>query len=101
MVTSAVDHAPLDGMRPLSRDLYVPAGDIGLWQGALRDPAEDAHAEVGSAIEARQPISVELLYSDQLGGQMTISRFMLVPAGEDRWLASVGRHWYLDQTAPR
>src|SRR6202011_4092929 len=25
--------------RRLTRDLYVPAGDVGLWQGAFRDPS--------------------------------------------------------------
>src|ERR1700694_4617371 len=29
-------HAPLEDFHLQSRDLYVPAGDIGMWQGALR-----------------------------------------------------------------
>jgi hypothetical protein len=43
---------------------------------------------------------VELLYTDQVGGQRTITRFALVPAA-DSWVASVIRHWYLDWQGPR
>jgi hypothetical protein len=43
---------------------------------------------------------VELLYSDQVGAQRTITRFGLIPAG-DSWLATVNRHWYLDWDGPR
>jgi len=57
-------------------------------------------AATAEAIEARQTISIELLYSDQIGRQLTITRFGLVPAG-DSWLASVLRHWYLEWDGPR
>lgn len=83
-----------------SRDLYVPAGDIGMWQGALRNPEDPARAATAEAIDARQPITIELLYSDQVGLQRTITRFGLVPTA-DSWLASVTRHWYLDWDGPR
>jgi hypothetical protein len=99
--TSRVEHAAEGDFRRLTRDLYIPAGDVGLWQGALRDPAEDAHPPIAEAVGQRQTISIELLYSDQVGGQRTISRFHFVPVGEDGWLASVGRHWYLDGEGPR
>src|SRR3954451_19783174 len=33
-VLGRVDYASLDDFRRLSRDLYIPAGDIGFWQGA-------------------------------------------------------------------
>jgi hypothetical protein len=90
-----------DGFRRLTRDLYIPAGDVGLWQGALRDPSDAAHSPVADAVAQRETISIELLYTDQVGGQRTISRFHLVPVGEEGWLASTGRHWYLDQEGPR
>ena len=93
-------HTPLDEFHLQSRDLYVPAGDIGMWQGALRNPDDPLRAGVVDAIEARQAISVELLYSDQVGRQRTISRFGLIAAGES-WLASLNRHWYLDWEGPR
>jgi hypothetical protein len=44
----------------------------------------DAHEELG----------------DHEGGQRTISRFPLIPVGDDRWLASVARHWNLDRPSP-
>jgi hypothetical protein len=99
------EHAPEADFRTQSRDLYVPAGDIGIWQGALRDASDAAYAEVVEAIESREPLTVDLLYSDQVGGQRTISRFTIVPSGRDDgqgpvWLLSVGRHWYLDRERP-
>jgi hypothetical protein len=88
-------------MRPLTRDLYIPGGDIGLWQGALRDSSDPAHDALARVIDAREPFTVELLYSDGVGGQRTLSRFGVSPAGEEDWLASVSRHWYLDRENPR
>ena len=98
---SNVEPAPVEEFRGQTRDLYISGGDIGLWQGALRDATETVHDEIARAVSQRQPCSVELLYSDQVGGQRAISRFLLVPTGEDRWTASVSRHWYLDQQGPR
>jgi hypothetical protein len=95
------EHAEEQDFRAQSRDLYIPPGDVGLWQGALRDPGAGAHAMIADAARQRQPISIELLYSDQVGEQRTISRFVIHPMGEDGWLASVGRHWYLDHAGPR
>ncbi len=97
---SAPSPAPEDEFRTQSRDLYVPAGDIGMWQGALRGPEDATRAAVAEAIEAREPLTLELLYSDQIGQQRTITRFSLVPTA-DSWLASVTRHWYLDWDGPR
>ena len=93
-------HASEAEFRPHTRDLYIPAGDIGMWQGALRDPDDPVRAATAEAIDTRQMITVELLYSDQIGGQRTITRFALIPTG-DTWLASVNRHWYLDWGGPR
>lgn len=93
-------HVPLDQFRMQTRDLYVPAGDIGMWQGALRDPDDEGRAALEKAILAHERISVELLYSDQIGLQRTISRFGLIPAG-DLWIANLNRHWFLDWQGPR
>jgi hypothetical protein len=93
-------HADLEEFRLQSRDLYVPAGDIGMWQGALRNPDDPLRAGVVEAIETGQAITVELLYSDQVGRQRTISRFGLFPADDTR-LAGLTRHWYLDWEGPR
>ena len=101
LVTSQEDHASEEQFRRQTRDLYIPPGDIGLWQGALRDPADEAHPMVADAAARRQTISIELLYTDQVGGQRTISRFSLVPVGDDAWLTTTGLHWYLDRDGPR
>ena len=95
-------HASLEEFRLQSRDLYVPAGDIGMWQGALRNPDDPNRPRIIDAIETGQPVTVELLYSDQVGRQRTISRFGLNPMpGSDTWLAGLSRHWYLDWEGPR
>jgi len=97
---SAPTPAALEDFRLQTRDLYVPAGDIGMWQGALRNPDDPVRASTAQAIDARRPITIELLYSDQVGLQRTITRFGLIPTA-DSWLASATRHWYLDWQGPR
>ena len=92
--------APEEDFHGQSRDLYMPAGDIGMWQGALRNPDDSLRATVAAAIEAREPLTLELLYSDLIGQQRTITRFSLVPTA-DTWLLGVTRHWYLDWDGPR
>ncbi|HUA43894.1 MAG TPA: hypothetical protein VMA77_01625 [Solirubrobacteraceae bacterium] len=100
------EHVTEDEFRAQLRDLYIPAGDIGLWQGAIRDASDPQYREIADAIARRESIAVELLYSDQVGGQRTISRFSLVPSpSEDdeevKWAVSGNRHWYLDHAGPR
>ena len=92
---------PDSAFRPQTRDLYIPPGDIGIWQGAVREIDDPDYADVSGAIQAREPLSIELLYSDQVGAQRTITRFGLVPAGEDSWVALSNRHWFLDRPSPR
>jgi hypothetical protein len=93
-------HASADEFRVQTRDMYVPAGDIGMWQGALRHPDDALRAAVAQAIDSGDGLLLELLYSDQVGGQRTITRFGLSPM-KDSWLANVSRHWYLDWGGPR
>jgi len=99
------DHVELAAHRRLTRDLYVPAGDLGFWQGALRDPAEPEFATVYKAVTASEPVTVELLYGDNEGGQRAITRFSLIPHrnedGDTLWLTTAGRHWNLDRHDPR
>ena len=101
MVRGDVMHGDPDTYHLLTRDIYVAPNDVGFWQGALRDPASDEFAAARGAIESRQVMSLELLYTDHEGGQRTISRFMLVPRDDGRWLASVSKHWNLDTPGPR
>jgi hypothetical protein len=35
-----------------TRDMYVASGDIGFWEGALRDPATAQFKAVAAAVEA-------------------------------------------------
>jgi hypothetical protein len=90
-----------DQFRRQRRDIYVPAGDRSFWQGAVRDPSDNNYPELRQAIAAREPVTVDLLYSDTEGGQRTISRFTLDPASEADWLVSLSRHWNLDRADPR
>jgi hypothetical protein len=93
-------YTPLDEFHLQSRDLYIPPGDIGMWQGALRDPEDPLRAALAAAIDAGEDIAVELLYSDLIGRQRTITRFGLVAKGGARY-TSMSRHWYLDWDGPR
>jgi hypothetical protein len=86
--------------RPLMRDQYIPSGDLGFWQAALRDPSDPVFEPLAAAAGERRTLALDLLYTDQVGGQRTISRFALLP-GEDGWRVAVARHWYLDADAPR
>jgi hypothetical protein len=103
------EHAPEDQFRLQTRDLYIPAGDIGMWQGALRDRNDPTFQGVAEAIDRQDVVTVELLYSDQVGDQRTITRFGLIPYeipdkdGTTRveWFATINRHWYLDRAGPR
>jgi hypothetical protein len=90
----------IEDFRPLTRDQYIASGDVGIWQGAVRDPADPLFVEVTAASAEDLPVAVDILYTDQVGEQRTISRFALLP-GEDGRLTAVARHWYLDAAAPR
>ena len=85
----------------LARDIYLAPGDISFWQGAIRDTGDPRFDAVKSAVAARETMTVDLLYEDHEGGQRTISRFGLIPAGDDQWLVAVSRHWNLDRADPR
>jgi hypothetical protein len=90
----------VDDFRQLTRDQYIPSGDVGLLQAAVRDAADPMHEGLTAAIVERHSFTIDLLYTDQIGGQRTISRFGVLREG-DGWLTAVSRHWYLDAAAPR
>jgi hypothetical protein len=98
---AATDHPPVERFRPQGRDLYIPAGGVGIWQGALRDSAQEEHAGIASAFAERRPFTLDLLYSDHVGDQRTISRFSFIPVEGDDWMCAVSRHWHLDSAGPR
>jgi hypothetical protein len=89
--------------RPQTRDLYSPPGVLSFWQAAIRTPDDPDRSRVESALGGTGPILVDLLYSDQEGGQRTISRFSIsrLNAESDDWFPSVVRHWYLEEEDQR
>lgn len=92
----------LDQFRRQGRDLYVPAGDTGFWQGAVRDPSDPDHAALVAAATAQEPLAVYLLYGDHEGGQRTITRFtILLDDGGDGLTSLVSRYWNVDRDDPR
>jgi hypothetical protein len=96
-----VPHREPEQFRRLTRDLYVPAGDLGFWQGAFRDTEDPMFAAAAAAISQRQSVTVDLLYGDHEGGQHTISRFALIPHTDGGWITSVARHWNIERDDPR
>ena len=87
--------------RRTTRDIYVPAGDAGYWQGAFRGPNEPEFGAARDAATSARAVTIDLLYGDHEGGQRMISRFALSPTPNGSWLAAVGRHWNLDRPIPR
>jgi hypothetical protein len=83
-------------------DLYIPAGDTGYWQGALRDPEEPGYAEVRDAIDDERGLWIDLLYGDYEGAQRTVVRIGVSPWPEtDGERAYVLRYWNVDRDDPR
>jgi hypothetical protein len=95
-VLGGVPHGPLEHFRPQTRSLYIPAGGLSFWQGALRDHDDPVYPKFAEAIKNRTPVTVELLYSDMNGAQLTVTRLTVFPAQQDYWLASVSQHWPVD-----
>lgn len=131
----AVPNEPMPSLNDFTlqtRDLYIPAGDIGFWQAAIRDFSDPRYEMARKVIESRSEWFIDLLYGDYDGGQRTISRFRCQyramhattppgtapsgpgpgPSSDDSgpgdgqqepstWLATVARHWAIDQPDPR
>jgi hypothetical protein len=79
------------------RSLYVPAGDVGYWQGAIREADTDrgdADA-LRRAIEAGERLTLYLRYADQDGGHDTVTRYTLMPDENGEWIFGIVRHWSL------
>ena len=92
---------PPEAFRRQNRDLYVPAGDTGFWQGAIRDRGDEAYDSLREAAESGARIQVDLLYGDYQGGQRTIARFGIVKdGGENPYRAEVVRYWNVDSAEP-
>jgi hypothetical protein len=94
-------HPDPDEFRRQTIDLYIPPGDVGYWQGAIRDHDDAEYAPVLTAIKGRERITVDLLYSDHEGEQRAISRLAMNPRDESGWLCRIIRVWNLDRQDPR
>jgi hypothetical protein len=84
-------------------DLYIPAGDTGYWEGALRDPDEPAFRAVAGAVRSGERVIVDLLYGDHEGGQRAVGRFS-VHVEEERdggRGVQVIRNFNIDRDNPR
>jgi hypothetical protein len=92
----------LDRFRPQLRDLYIPAGSPGFWQGAIRGSEDPDNRAIRTAADRRERILVDLLHSDQDGGQRAVARFALATHAEDNHgRAEVIRYWAIDGSDPR
>jgi hypothetical protein len=101
LLTQNEPPADVGDFKPLRRDQYIAAGDVGIWQAALRDTADPLYPALAKAASDHVSFTVDLLYTDQVGGQRTISRVGLLPGEDGAWTAAAARHWYLDAPAPR
>ena len=79
------------------RHLFVPPGDVGYWQGAIRTEDTDRgdRETLRRAIEHRKRLALFLRYSDQDGGHDTLTRFTILPDDNGDWIFGIGRHWTL------
>ena len=75
------------------RDLYVPPGDTGFWQAALRDPVDPVFKDTEQAHRSRGRLMVDVLYGDLEDGQPTVTRFVLLPGPDETWRCDTTHHW--------
>jgi len=92
---------PLEEFRRLTRDIYIPSGDVYFWQGAIRDNDDVDRGFIVKRLGATQRMIIDVLYGDQHGGQRVIARFALTPLEAGGYLASLGRQWNVDRPDPR
>jgi hypothetical protein len=97
--------AELSGFRRQQRDLYIPAGATGFWQGAVRDQGDPDYETLRGAAESGARVMVDLLYGDYEGGQRAVARFGISSVNDadpDRGArAEVLRYWNVDGEEPR
>jgi hypothetical protein len=96
------DSPRLETFRPQHRDLYIPAGETGFWQGAIRTAEDPAYPSVSAAAQNRERVMIDILYADADGGQRTVARFSVSdwPRVEGE-RADLIRVWNVDRDEPR
>jgi hypothetical protein len=92
---------PLEDFHRLTRDLYVPPGDVGFWQGVFRDPTAEEFQQAADAVAAGERLIIDVLYGDHEGGQRAVSRFSMTTASDGGWMVAAARHWNIDRDDPR
>jgi hypothetical protein len=91
-----------DSFRRQQLDLYIPSGEVGHWQGAIRDTVDPDYERLVAAVEADGRVTIDLIYGDHEGGQRTIVRFGVTMDEEGTARsANVVRYWNLDADDPR
>jgi hypothetical protein len=98
---SSQEQPDVSRLRAQQRDLYIPTGATGFWQGALRERDDEMREGLDEAFAAGERLTLDILYGDHEGGQRCITRFSLVPMEDGAWLPGVVRHWRLDGVNPR
>jgi hypothetical protein len=100
--------APRDAalFRRQTRDIYVPAGEAGFCQIAVREPGAEEFRRLSECLATGERFGIDVLYSDAEGGQRMITRMGLTrsPASDSEdteWAVSAARHWHLDRPNPR
>jgi len=99
----------LGAFRRQTRDLYIPAGETGFWQGAIRDREDPDYEALRGGIDTGARLLVDIMYGDHEGGQRAIARFGVGldfdprgPDGSERVVrAEVIRYWNVDGAGPR
>ncbi|TMK38601.1 MAG: hypothetical protein E6G56_14075 [Actinobacteria bacterium] len=100
--SAGMDVPEVTDFRRQQRDLYIPAGDSGFWQGAIRDHDDRSYESMCAAAGSGAWVMVDLLYGDHEGGQRTIARFGISPADPGGgYEAQVSRYWNVDRADPR
>jgi hypothetical protein len=94
--------ADVEQFRRQQRDLYIPAGSTGFWQGAIRDSTDPDNVALRTQAAAGARIFIDLLYGDMEGGQRCIARFGLPTDPDDNdGRVEVIRYWAIDGVDPR
>jgi hypothetical protein len=100
-IVRTADHLAPEEFTRLTRDIFIAPGEVGFWQGTFRDPSTPDFAKAREAVESQGGWTAEVMYGDAEGGQRMISRYAMLPRDAGGWLATAGRHWYVDRDGPR
>jgi hypothetical protein len=99
---TSAEPRPVEEFNRLTRDIYLPTGEVGFWQGVFREPGSERFRDAADAISEPRAMSVDVLYGDHEGGQRVISRFGMTPRADGSgWVVAAARHWNLDRDDPR